>query len=413
MRRAGAVVNRTRGRLDGALGGRDARPFRRQGRRLPPSPIRFDEVRTWVFDKALPLWSTAGLDLEHGGAVEVLGGPPPPFKRTRVQARQVYAFRQADLLGWPGPAADAAEHCWRFLARHGRHEDGAWARSLGREGGKFDPAVDAYDMAFVLYALAWRFRAGETGALMEAHATLEALDRRLAVAPGLGWRTAEDISQFDQNPHMHLLEAALELADAAGDERFADMAQDIMMLFAERLFDPALGMIPEKFDAGWTPVIGARREVWPGHLYEWASLLFRARQVVGADLTDEARALYAWAERHGPDPETRLVDDVLSGEELTRRRSFRAWPQTEALRAHLVMFEQGGVDTRGRIAEVTTQLLDLYLATAPAGSWRDQLGPELQPLAPAIPASMLYHYLGAFTELMRLQPQLCEDPLRV
>ena len=61
--------------------------------------IRFEDVRSWIFDKALPLWAGAGLDRERGGSVEVLdlqgadGGAH--FKRTRVQARQVYAFSQA------------------------------------------------------------------------------------------------------------------------------------------------------------------------------------------------------------------------------------------------------------------------------------------------------------------------------
>ena len=83
--------------------------------------IRFADVRAWMFDKAMPLWSTVGLDRELGGAVEVLdlsgrdGGLA--YKRTRVQARQVYAFSHAHLLGWSGPALESAEHCWSFLAR--------------------------------------------------------------------------------------------------------------------------------------------------------------------------------------------------------------------------------------------------------------------------------------------------------
>ncbi len=376
------------------------------------APIRFEEVRTWLFDKALPLWSTVGLDWARGGSVETLdlagADSTGPFKRTRVQARQVYAFSQAHILGWAGPALAAAEHCWRFLIDNARLEDGAWSRLSRREGGVFDATVDAYDMAFMLYAMAWRARTGQLGALLEAHATLDALDRRLLIAPGLGWRTAEDDPRLWQNPHMHLLEAALELAEVGRDERFALMAQDILSLFRDRLFDHAQGVLPEYFEPGWLAIGGARRQIEPGHHYEWTWLLLRARTVLGVDLAEEARALYAFAERHGPDPETRLIDDRLTGEELDRSHTSRMWTQTEALKAQLAMFEHEQLDTRARVAEITAQLLDHHLAVTPQGSWQDRFGLGFAPLARDAPASMLYHLVLAFAELLRLEPRLSQ-----
>ncbi len=380
---------------------------------MPPA-IRFDEVRAWIFDKALPLWSTAGLDQIRGGAVEALDlagrDLGSPFKRTRVQARQVYAFSHAHLLGWRGPGLESAEHCWRFLSQHARREDGAWVRLVGREGGVQDPTIDAYDTAFVLYALAWRLRTGHEGARLEAHATLDALDRSLAMAPGLGWRTAPDAPPLWQNPHMHLLEASLALADAGQDERFAQVARDISMLLRDRLFDRGLGILPEYFEEGWRPISGRGRRIEPGHHYEWAWLLLRAEPITGLDLSGEACALFEFAERHGPDAELGLVDDALTGDDLQRSHTFRTWPQTEALKANLAMFEHQGLDARARIAEITGHLLDHYLAAAPDGGWMDQFGPRLQPLAEHMPASTLYHLLLAFAELLRLEPQLSQAP---
>lgn len=376
---------------------------------MPAAPIRFPEVRAWLFDKALPLWSSAGLDHDHGGAVEALDlsgrDAAVPFKRTRVQARQVYVFSQAELLGW-NRGAEAAEHCWRFLAANGRRDDGAWARVLGRTGGALDPTVETYDVAFVLYALAWRARAGHAGALSEAHATLDALNRLLQVSPGFGWREAETSAALLINPHMHLLEASLELADACRDERFAEVALDIMDLFADRMFDRSLGILPEDFAENWVPMDGAGRRLWPGHHYEWAWLLHRALPIVGMDLTAQADALFAFAEREGLDPSTRLADDSLNGDGREPRGTFRCWPQTEALKAQLAMFEHRGVDTRPRIAEIVGQLLDHYLAVDPVGGWQDQFGPDWTPLAAQIPASTLYHLVLAFTELLRLEPRL-------
>ena len=381
-------------------------------RPMAAGSIRFDEVRSWIFDKALPLWAGAGLDRVDGGAVESLdfqgrdGGLA--FKRTRVQARQVYVFSQGALMGWT-PGFEAAEHCRRFLER-ARRADGAWVRCLGRAGEVTDGAADAYDMAFVLYALAWRIRAGDQGALAQAHATADTLDRLFMIGPGQGWRAAEDHPICDQNPHMHLLEASLELADATGDERFAERARTVLNLFMERLFDPDKGVLTEVFGDGWVRPTGDRRSVWPGHHYEWCWLLYRARKVVGVDLTAEAKALYAFAEARGLDPATRLADDGLDGEAMAPRRTFRTWPQTEALKANLAIFEHEGLDTRGRIAEITDQLLDRYLGVQPAGLWQDRFGPGYQPMAPDVPTSTFYHLLLAFTELLRLEPQLSKAP---
>jgi mannose/cellobiose epimerase-like protein (N-acyl-D-glucosamine 2-epimerase family) len=188
------------------------------------------------------------------------------------------------------------------------------------------------------------------------------------------------------------------------------MAQDILSLFRDRLFDHALGLLPEYFEPGWTPVGGARRQVEPGHHYEWTWLLLRAGQVLGVDFAAEACALYDFAERHGPDPQTRLIDDRLTGEELTRSRASRMWTQTEALKAQLAVFERQGLDTRARMAEITDQLLDRHLAVTPQGLWQDRFGPGFAPLATDVPASMLYHLVLAFSELLRLEPQLSQAP---
>ena len=415
MRRAQAAVNRTTGVLTRAVGRTKAPRVTDLAEPLDVrAALRFDEVRAWLFDKALPLWSEAGLDRRHGGAAEVLDlegrAGTGPFKRTRVQARQVYAFSHARLLGWDGPAEAAADHCWRFLREHGRRADGAWIRLIAREGGAFDANADAYDIASVLYALAWRARAGDAGAIAEAHEAVDALDRLLRVGPGLGWRAAEDNTARLQNPHMHMLEGALDLAEASGEQRFADMAREIMVLFSDRMFDRMTGVLPENFADDWTPERGPERWVQPGHLYEWAWLLYRARRVVDIDLSGEARALCDFADRRGRDPDTGLTWDALDGQALTPRRTFRAWPQAEALKASLALFEHQGIDTRPRIAELMGQLLDRYLAVTPDGSWQDCYGPGYRPLARDVPASILYHLILAFSELLRLEPQLSRAP---
>jgi N-acylglucosamine 2-epimerase/mannose-6-phosphate isomerase len=366
------------------------------------------EARAWLFEHALPLWSGAGLDRRFGGSVERLNlageDDGAPFKRVRVQARQVYAFSQAAVLGGSGAEA-AADHAWAFL-RRARLQDGAWARRLSREGEIIDATADAYDGAFVLYALAWRHRLGDPLALALAHEAFEALDRRLAFGPDEGWRAAEDHPARLQNPHMHLLEACLEWADAARDDRFAARAIAVLELFRRRMIEPGLGVFGELYDDGWRPARGPDRRIEPGHLYEWIWLLHKADRVLGLDHRAITAVLYAFAEQHGVDAATGLICDSLDGEALEPRRSFRIWPQTEALKARLAMLERSGLDTRAQVEVMAGLLLSRHLAVDPRGGWQDQLGPALEPLVGHMPTSSFYHLVLAFSELMRLEPQL-------
>jgi mannose-1-phosphate guanylyltransferase/mannose-6-phosphate isomerase len=73
-----------------------------------------DWYRQWLWARALPLWSTLGLDSEGGGWRESLaadGAAVEPSRRARVAARQTYVYASAGAAGWPGP--------WRQAMRHG------------------------------------------------------------------------------------------------------------------------------------------------------------------------------------------------------------------------------------------------------------------------------------------------------
>ena len=61
---------------------------------------------------------------------------------------------------------------------------------------------------------------------------------------------------------------------------------------------------------------------------------------------------------------------------------------------------------RARIREAVDLLLDRYLAIEPRGGWIDRLDREGRPAADTIPASILYHLLVGFTELLRLEARL-------
>lgn len=90
----------------------------------------------------------------------------------------------AHLLGWSGPALDAAEAGHRFLLST-ELEGGGYPRSVSREGHPLDSSLDLYDQAFVLYAMAWWTQAsGDPEHTEAAYRTLDALKRRLGLPGG-------------------------------------------------------------------------------------------------------------------------------------------------------------------------------------------------------------------------------------
>ena len=235
--------------------------------------------RAWMLEKALPFWAFAGRDEPGFGFVEHLdlSARPAavPYKRVRVQARQIYVFAHADILGWPG-GRDAARDGYEFLIRYARGADGSWARVLGRRGGVLDPTADLYDMAFVLLALAWYARAtGSSEAVDHAHRTIDWIQQSMA-SPFGGFHNTrpESPAPRQQNPHMHLLEAALALYVTTGDAKFMTVADQLVDLFRRCFFDRNTGSLGEFFSSDWAPVEGAEgSRVEPGHHYEWVWLL--------------------------------------------------------------------------------------------------------------------------------------------
>ncbi len=368
---------------------------------------RIGDARTWLFDQALPLWSTVGVDGDWGFVEELtLAGTPAEvgYKRLRVQARQVYVFSHAALLGFP-PGLEAAANGWRFMRDHGWLATGGWARRLDDRGGVLDDTLDLYDQAFALFAAAWWAKAsGESEPIEFAHRTLDAIDTTLASPTGRGWLSDSGPNPSHlQNPHMHLLEAMLALTTVSSDDRFVQRADDVIRLFETTLFDERTGTLAEYYDADWARSPGVRgRIVEPGHHYEWAWLLHTASGVTNAPSV-AAKRLFDFAESHGSKAGAPIYDEVLDDGTL-HVDSFRLWPQTEAIKAHLAVFESTGVLRPERVRVLLDVLLDTFLGGSVRGAWVDRTDASMTPVSTKIPASSLYHVVLALTELLRMEP---------
>ena len=229
--------------------------------------------------------------------------------------------------------------------------------------------------------------------------------------PSGGWRDPGG-HPFQANAHMHLLEAALawEALDPNGD--WAAMSDAIISLASAKFIDDRGGFLREFFEEDWRPAAGeAGRLVEPGHQFEWAWLLTRWARLRGDSRgLDTARRLFACGEI-GLDPKRGVAIDEL--DETLRPRSTRArlWPQTEWLKASLILAEEAEGDERVRLIDSSARALralDLYLE--PHGLWRDKLGADGQFVKEPAPASSLYHIGAAAGQLRLTLPALQPPP---
>lgn len=366
-------------------------------------------LMTWLEAEALPLWSSAGYDsrgafrecLDLEGRVQ--DGAP---LRLRVQARQIYVYAHAQVFGlgdWAGQVSDAVD----WLTAHGwSDEKGGFVHRLSPEGEVLDDLCDAYDHAFVLLALSWAYRATGRADVRDWIArTADAVETLFGVEGERAFREDDRNSlPRRQNPHMHLLEAFLAAHEATREPRYLERARDMVGLFHDVFFREDSGTLTEFFEADWRPCEDPRGEiVEPGHLFEWVFLLHAYAQASGTPVSPAARTLFETARARGIDGETGLAVDEIWRADGMKKTSKRCWPQTEALRAHVVMAQDNPAlwdDVAGWI----DRLFTYYLDAAHPGGWNDVRDEANAPVSTQMPASTFYHVFGAFMAVLVAAP---------
>lgn len=367
-----------------------------QGRETLAAPAPFDTVEgaqvwfdRWLRTSALPLWWTLGADHVRGGFHEALtpeGEPVEAPRRSRVQTRQTFVYATAGLMGWQGPWRQAAWHGMTYFLVRYRRPDGLFRAQVSEAGEPLDETAALYDQAFALLAMA-TLNAADPG-----HADLAGEGRRLLDAlqtlrhPAGGFRE-EGAHPFQANAHMHLLEVAMAWAEAGGGPEWQALAAEIVELALTCFIDADGGYLREFFDADWTPAPGGDgRLIEPGHQFEWAWLLARWSQMTGEPRAlPAARRLYA-AGLKGVDLARGVAINALNDDFTIRDAAARLWPQTEWLKAALIL---------GEDALTPAHALARYLDTPATGAWRDLSLPcgDFRP-EPA-PASSFYHIAAA------------------
>ncbi len=374
-------------------------------------------IRQWALEHVCPYWRERIVD-PRGGYFESLDehgeAGLSPAKTVLNQARLTYVFSHAALLGGRADFRKAADHGFAYLQRssgiNGQFE--GWHRSTNVQGVVLDSARDAYDQAFVIFAMAWYHRASASQeALRLAERTFDFLKDNLRDAVHGGF--FEEYPAIDrlprrQNPHMHLLEAMLAMHAATGQKLWLDRAAGIIELFKEVFFDRKTESLVEFFDAKWKIAQGdPGRLREPGHQFEWVWLLGQYANQAGADDFEAyARALFSFGTTHGIDPAGRLrgiVIDSVNADGTVHADSKLLWPQTEYIKACISRFETTQETFYKDAAFAHLHLVREHFFRDDGANWVNQVSRDGLPLVSETPARILYHLFLALAELMRIE----------
>jgi len=343
------------------------------------------------FDRiVLPLWRGPGFNAAVRlpyEALDAAGANPLPVTRYRAMAcaRQLFVFSQAGDAAHAQTLFETLCHTFQDRAR------GGWFYSVDAALAPLDTTKDLYTHAFVVFASAvYGQRFGVAEALDLARETSSLIVDRFAARDGL-LNAALDASFANvsagplQNPLMHLTEAWLAASEATGDAAFDTAITRLVVALARGFLHEPTGCIAE------LPIGCADNRLEPGHQFEWFWLASRAGARLGESGLEEALArAFAFARKHGVDPETGSVAAALDEHGRVTDATQRIWAQTEYLRA---LATHGDAAVRAALAPQIGRFAPSFLT--PQG-WVECRSTSGEVARADMPSTTPYHLLTAY-----------------
>lgn len=370
------------------------------------------ELKDRFVGRTLPFLIERGWDWRRGGLIEHVGpdggDAGTPYRRVMVHARQLYVYATWAARTDNREFAAHADRIFSYMTeRFWDHDDGGWIEKVDLDGAASGTDKVLYAHAFALFGLGAYGRAlrrDGVGAWIER--SREVLEARFRRADGsYSDRMTRDFVDLaagrrSQNPHMHLLEAALSNIGEGDDVAFRDLARRVLALFSRTFHAPNEGTVLEHLNERFEPHADDGHRVEPGHHFEWAWLLDWASRMLGqSGYREIAEAILKRGLEVGWDARRAGVfDEVNRDGGAVLLSSKRIWPLLELIKALLVF---PNAASKVDVSRALDLLLSKYLSEE--GVWVERFNADWTPLDRKMPSSTAYHMSTALSELERLE----------
>jgi mannobiose 2-epimerase len=359
----------------------------------------------------MPSWHEKGLDRTHGGVL-LADDPTRPDQRASekqivTQARMVWGFSHAHLNNLGTTHRDyleVARQGREFLRRHFYDEkNGGYFWTTALDGAPKNRQKVVYGQAFVIYGLVEYYRAsGEKSALDEALALYRTLQEKAYDRTHGGWiehftedwrpildreagAQVEVAGYKSANTHLHLMEAFTELYEATNDRAVRTSLEEALRINQKYFYpsDASQSCFHRQLD--WRAVTDARSAgLSYGHNVEFAWLMIRAQQVLGA--RPAWKHFYAHLDhalKYGYDHELGGLYSRGAGKEPATQREKIWWVQAEMLAALVEALAHQPNPAYEKALVSLLNFIEQYQADPVDGVWFDTVTREGKPHSPA------------------------------
>ncbi|MCM1308645.1 MAG: AGE family epimerase/isomerase [Butyrivibrio sp.] len=255
------------------------------------------EIKRELTDGIIPFWKKLRDD-EYGGYYgEVdyeLKVNPKAEKGCILNSRITWFFANAYTVLRDESLLDEARHAYEFLRGVCiDRENGGIYWSMSYDGRPLDTTKHTYNQAFCIYALSSYYEAsGDKEALELAFELYNIIETKCTDSVGYLEAFTKDfkpesneklsengvMADKTMNTLLHVFEAYTELYRVSGDAGVRARLEQIMDLFADKIYNPELKRQEVFFDAEYNSIIDLHSY---GHDIETAWLIDRGAEVVG------------------------------------------------------------------------------------------------------------------------------------
>ena len=312
-------------------------------------------------DNILPFWMNSAADFKFGGFYGQINGYGKTIDSAEkggiVNARILWTFSAAYNMLKDEACLRSAIRSKEYVLNHFFDEVyGGTYWKISYDGKPSDTKKQIYSQAFFIYALSEYYKASsDYEALKKAIALyhliesksydseyngyLEAYSREWDLLEDLRLSAKDDNEKKTTNTHLHILEAYTNLYLVWKNRQLADRLRNLVMLFLEKIIDPATHHLRLFFNEHWN---SRSALISYGHDIEASWLVYEAARILeDQSLIEKAKPLciaLGIASLEGLQPDGSMIyekDDSRGIFDLDRHW----WPQAETVVGLINLYE--------------------------------------------------------------------------